>query len=290
MKNKTILSTLVMVFVFTACASQTETAFESPKSIEFIEDDIFTKSGDRVSLAEDNMISLWDGEKETELVNDFNGYEAKIAAIAVSPDEKYLAVGGRNECDELHNTYISLFKFKEYYRFEVLMPHADRVNDLAFSSDGRYLVSASADDSVKIWGMDDFKLKQTISFHQNDVYGVQMIKEGEAYNIISIGYDNQIALHTYDADTNRTILQKSHKLPYGLKYIAYNENKKEMAVAGEAHEAIIYDLQLNHVKTIQTPMVPHRLRYGKEGKALLVGGGRYSSRVESYKTSDYTRY
>lgn len=287
MKIKTIVLFWVMTLILTACAVQKEIPLFAK---EFLEDDIVTKSGDKVSLLESNLISLWDGKKEIKLIDTFSGYEDKILAVAVSPDEKYLAVGGMVECDTLDNSYISLYRYKDKVSIKVLVSHSQSVNDLAFSSDGRYLVSASADASVKLWDMKDFELKQTVSFHKDAVYGVQMIKDADAYKLISVGYDGQIALHTVDVNAQSVTFQKSHKHGYGLKYVAFDKNKRDLAVCGEAEELVIYNLQLEHVKTIQTPMVPHRLRYGRDGKSIMLGGGRYSSRIERYKTSDYTRY
>ena len=37
-----------------------------------------------------------------------------------------------------------------------LIGHSDRVNDLVFSKTGRYIVSASDDKTIKVWGPFEF--------------------------------------------------------------------------------------------------------------------------------------
>ena len=280
MSFQSIFSCLIILF-FTACAHPKEPSHNFSWEMEFLADDMYTKNGERISLH---------SNKHSIPIDTFRDYEKKIYAVAVSADEKYLAVGGHIEGDSLNNSYISLYHYNESKPFKTLMSHSDTVNDLAFSSDSQYLVSASEDNSVKIWSIKDLALKQTISFHENSVYGVQMVKDGSSYKVLSVGADKQIALHTFNETTNSVTLNKKHLHVYKLKYISYDKIKKEFAVCGEAKEVAIYDLALNHIKTISTEMIPHRLWYGRNRTALIVGGGKYSSRITIYKTSDYTLY
>lgn len=46
---------------------------------------------------------------------------------------------------------------------KLLSGHTSYINDISYDSDNSYLVSASDDNTVKIWTTDDYKLKNT--FH-----------------------------------------------------------------------------------------------------------------------------
>ena len=259
--------------------------------LNFMEDDIFAKDRIRINIAPDNTIVIYDMQNNIHINQIRNPGKSKIFAIVLSPDEKYLAVAGIKREAKIDNKVIALYHYKSDTPFKILTSHVETINDLAFSSDGKYLISASKDKSIKIWNMDSFTLMHTISFHTEGVYGVQMIKDKDHYKIFSVGFDKKIALHYFYEESELIEFQKSHIFPYKLKYISYDKIKKDIAICGEAKEVTIYNLSLEHIKTLDTsPMVPHKLRYHKNGDGLLVAGGRYSSRMFSYKTSDYSPY
>ncbi|HIP54357.1 MAG TPA: hypothetical protein EYH11_02665, partial [Sulfurimonas autotrophica] len=63
-----------------------------------IRDIIVTKSGDIISASDDKTIRVWDsktGREKRKILGEIGaGNEGKIFAIALSGDERYLAVGG----------------------------------------------------------------------------------------------------------------------------------------------------------------------------------------------------
>jgi WD40 repeat protein len=87
--------------------------------------------------------------------------------IAMSPDGKTMAIGIRN----------GTVYFKDMKTGEVagkLKAHKDRVWGLAYSSDGKFLATASryTDGTVKVWRMSDMKEVVHIPKHADSNYGV----------------------------------------------------------------------------------------------------------------------
>lgn len=155
-----------------------------------ISDIIVTKSGDIISASLDKTIRVWDsktGKEKRKILGQIENERGMIYAIALSPDEKYLAVGGNFQNDE-----IRLYDYQSGKLLTLFKSHSDVVHDLTFSQDGRYLASGSGDKTVKLWDIDNYSLYRTILFHKNNVFGVAF----DNNNIISVGLDSKIALHS----------------------------------------------------------------------------------------------
>jgi WD40 repeat protein len=167
-----------------------------------IKDIVVTQEGDIISASEDKTIRVWDsatGKEKRKILGQIGaGDEGKIFAIALSPNEEFLTVGGflaegHGVNDNLVGT-IRIYNYQSGKLLKVLKSHTDVVYDLAFSSDGKYLISGSSDRTAKIWRVEDFTLQDTIEFHKKQVHAVKIIKKDGNYFAVTAGYDNQIAL------------------------------------------------------------------------------------------------
>ncbi|MGO9271191.1 MAG: WD40 repeat domain-containing protein [Terriglobia bacterium] len=72
---------------------------------------------------------------------------------------------------------IRLWSLSEGRLIQTLQGHAARVNALAVTPDGRFLVSGSADKTVKVWSLPDGALLKTIS-HKNAVTALAIAPDG----------------------------------------------------------------------------------------------------------------
>ena len=98
-----------------------------------------------VSGSHDKTLRLWDpytGEhKATQQYPDY------VTSVAFSPNGRILAVGSGS----WNNNQIQLLDTKTLQPRETLVGHTEDITDLAFSSDGRTLASASCDGTVLLW-------------------------------------------------------------------------------------------------------------------------------------------
>jgi len=251
---------------------------------------IVTKSGDIISASDDKTIRVWDantGKEKRKILGQIgNNQEGKIYSIALSNNEKYLAVSGF--INSGNKEKIRIYNYQTGKLLKILKSHTNVVLDLSFSKDGQYLISASFDTSVKIWDVKkDFELKDTIKFHTDKVYSARIIKKEDNYFAITVGYDSKIALY----DIQKKKLLKSYKYNYRLNSIAITQkNGGNIAVCGFSKEIFIYDINLNRIKIIKNNTRPSRLSYSKDGKYLIVGDASSPNRINIYKVvPEYTK-
>jgi len=100
------------------------------------------------------MATVWDirdGQKQLQIDQPAKGRYA--ISLAWSPETNQLVLGGWD--GSIRSYTLDESGFSEA---ELLLSHIGRVNDLAFSADGKYLASAGDDKAVVIWDMDTNKV------------------------------------------------------------------------------------------------------------------------------------
>jgi len=105
------------------------------------------RGGDRlVSGGEDNAVCLWD--LATRCLLDRFDWGRPVWCVAISPDAKFLAVGGEDRV-------LQLFDVESWQKLNEVIAHSDWVRAAAFSPSDGMLASGSGDRRVRVWSVDE---------------------------------------------------------------------------------------------------------------------------------------
>jgi WD40 repeat protein len=142
----------------------------------------------------ENGVTLLDGVNDKSvLVAQLLDTDDVVYCLAVSADGKKLAAG--NSADRTVNVWDLTPGYASAKLEQSIENHADWVLGVAFSPDGKHLLTCSRDKTAKVWDLTTKESVLTFPDHQNTVWGVAAKADGKL--AFSVGEDGQ--LRTWNA-------------------------------------------------------------------------------------------
>jgi len=165
-----------------------------------IKDVTFTSDGRYlVSAGDDKVVRVWDlktGRTVRTLRGQIGaGPEGKILAMALSPDGRWLAVGGLLTGNRSEKTAICLYNFPTGELVTLLKGHNNVVLSLAFSPDSRYLVSGqggSYNQIAIVWDINQQQRLHTLKGHTDRIYAVAFTPDSK--RVVTGSLDHSLRL------------------------------------------------------------------------------------------------
>jgi WD40 repeat protein len=202
-----------------------------------------------------------------------------VTAVAYHPLGKQLASG---EGQPGKANAIKLWDLATGKVLHTLGGHANQVTALAYSPDGKWLASASADGTVKLWDAAAGRHLATLRGHKKYVSGVAFRPDGKV--LASGGGDGRVHLWPLDGGP-KDGLQPLRTLdgPREINGVAFSGRGGLLAAGGTGERAQV------HVWDAGTWEPRHRLdhqgevrgvAFNADGTLLAAGGGRGSKRGE----------
>jgi WD40 repeat protein len=113
----------------------------------------FSADGRRLAAIRDNtagaagaLVRIWDVSQADPMPMDLPGTASSGAAVAFSPDGRFLAASGPEDT-------LDLWRLEPPGAAPVRLPAGQPINGVAFSPDGQRLAAATADGAVRLWDM-----------------------------------------------------------------------------------------------------------------------------------------
>ncbi len=114
-----------------------------------------------------------------------------IFAVKFSPDDQILATGGADKLVRLHSMMVNSEEQEVAPRtFE---GHTHHVLGLAWHEDGHLLASSSADNTVKIWNVDQGQAERTVVGFGKEVTGIAFM--GRTDQLVTSCSDHRVRIH-----------------------------------------------------------------------------------------------
>ncbi|MEC9367988.1 MAG: hypothetical protein VX871_04780 [Pseudomonadota bacterium] len=281
-----ILAMLLICLAIPARAAEPLLQLDTGGHMSLIRSLLFTRSGQLISAGDDKVIRVWDMESGLTLRtlrgHSLEGASGKIYALALSPDGRYLAVGGRMR-DGAGDHPVRIYDFASGHIVALLRGHSDAVLHLDFSPDGTKLASASADDTAIVWDIANLGFLRRFSGHGGDVNAVRFVQSGGA--IATVSDDNTARL--WRVSDGRVIASMTGHLDKVLS-IAVAPGGRVIATAGFDGAIRLWEAATGKAIRVlaYTGVEIMGIEFTRDGAAVLSvpGGKPYSPRLIDFAT------
>jgi hypothetical protein len=225
----------------------------------------YRPAGTLLVAAEYRSLHLVDPSSCTSMdrVNDLPG---PITSLAFNGDGSRLAVAvGKPGAPSELLLYTVAVPWPQPQR--IANAHKDVILDLAFSPDGRTLVSSSYDTQVRFWNVAELKEVRTLKEHSDSVYGVAFSPDGTL--LASVAADR--AVKVWDAAGGRLLYTLGESTDW-LYTVAWSPDGKHLAAAGVDKSIRVWRVGTEGGKLVHSVFAHEapitRLIYSADGQSL----------------------
>ena len=208
-----------------------------------------------VTVGDDPQVRIWNVHGQIFSTLKQLNSQAKFLRVAISPDDRYIAAATTNT--ESQNAKIVIWSVKSGNIIKVLeFPHATAVpedrshsfRDLKFSTDGKFLVAASTDTTIKVWQWQTSLQPQILTGHQDWAYSLSFSKDGKW--LASTGGGSDKSLKIWQIQGNKFKLKKTiEKIHEEGSYVSFNPNNRQIATAGSTLRIWDFDRIVTYPKS-----------------------------------------
>ena len=214
----------------------------------------FSSDRQRIALLDGGRIHVLDLTTGSEIA-DLEGFQEGTWSLAFSPDGRLLAAGPSSSAT---STDIKLFSLDSKQELRRFVGHVSWVPALTFNADGTQLISAGADQTIRIWNVNEGHAEAVLRGHLSEIYRVTVSRDGST--IVSGCKDGSILV--WDA---KHIPRQSRfeTLPVPVEELVFLPDSREMLSVNSDGGVTLWDSRTLDVRESLGTL-------GREVKHLLV--------------------
>jgi YD repeat-containing protein len=230
----------------------------------------------------DTDAMVWDMTADL-VPHQFIGHTSHIADMAISPDGQRVALAGTLRTSspgrETPKT-TRVWDLAQRRMIRELIGHSDWLTSVAYSPDGRRLVTGSRDRTAKIWNADTGQMIFTLEGHNDAVTSVSFSPDNNAVALASA--DRTVSVwYANTRDKTRSLEGPEDR----INSIAYGPSGRYLASAGADKTVRIWDTTGKAIRVLRGHTGPvTAVAFSRDGLHLASGGD--DSLVNIWDVSD----
>jgi WD40 repeat protein len=223
-------------------------------------------------------LRLWDTDTGKELRSLPIDKRYRVLAMTFTPDSKHFAFNNRSDKG------IQLVEVADGKVLRTFEGHKDRVDALAFSADGKTLISGGADHTIRAWDVARGKEMRRYGDEKMHVTGLALAPDGKT---LTYGTHPEGLVHIWDLAANKDLVPPWKANPWCVLSIVYSPDSRKVAVGRDT--IAIHDTatgkRLNPASESESRI--QQVEYAADGKLFAVW--RDDETIEVWDTAQWRK-